>query len=505
MGDFMRDKKRRNGRALFADMYSFSMMQGYFLNRMDQNVVFDMFFRRQPFGGGFAIFAGLEEAVDEILNIRFSRRDMAYLESLGIFQEAFLDFLKDFRFKGDIYSMREGTAVFPNEPLIRIHGTLMETQLIEGMLLNYINFQSLIATKSARIVLAANGGRVVEFGLRRAHGVDGAISGTRAAYIGGVFATSNMEAGKKLGIPVAGTMAHSWVMSFETELEAFEKYAEIYPDSCVLLADTYDTLNSGTPNAAKVLRKLKKKGKKNFGIRLDSGDLEYLSKESRKILDENGLKEAVIFASNEVDEWIIKHLVRENAAIDAWGVGTKLITGDKDPSLTGVYKLSAKQGREGFAPCMKITNNPEKMSNPGIKEVYRFYDPHGHALGDLICLAEEEPGLLEKIRSRKPVQFCHPSVDFFEFNLQGYAEAKKLLNPIVLNGKRVGSPASLPEIQKTVSDELESLDATHKRLINPHIYKVSVSRRLKKTKKALIKKALGRLPGGGAASGGEID
>lgn len=492
----MSAEKTKKGRPLFADMYSFSMAQGYFLNRMDQNVVFDMFFRRQPFGGGFTIFAGLEEVVDEILNIRFSPQDMAYLESLGVFKKTFLDFLKGFRFKGDIYAMREGTAVFPNEPLIRIHGTLMETQLIEGMLLNYINFQSLIATKSARIVLAANGGRVVEFGLRRAHGVDGAISGTRAAYIGGAFATSNMEAGRKLGIPVAGTMAHSWVMSFETELEAFEKYAEIYPDSCVLLADTYDTLNSGTPNAARVLGRLKKKGKKNFGIRLDSGDLEYLSKESRKILDKNDLKEAVIFASNEVDEWIIKHLVRENAAIDAWGVGTKLITGDQDPSLTGVYKLSAKQGPKGWVPRMKITNNPEKMSNPGVKEAHRFYDPHGHALGDLICLAGEEPGLLKKIKSRKPIRFCHPSVDFFEFNLQGYAEAKKLLNPIVSKGERVGPPTPLPDIQKTAADELESLDATYKRLINPHIYKVSVSRRLKKEKKALIKKALERRPGG---------
>ena len=488
----MNKEKKEGGHPLLADMYSFAMMQGYFLNGIDKDVVFDMFFRRQPFDGGFAIFAGLEPLVDEILKIKFSSEDIVYLESLGIFKKSFLDYLADFRFKGDMYAMREGTAVFPNEPLIRVHGNIIETQLIEGMILNYINFQSLIATKSARIVLAANGGGVVEFGLRRAHGIDGAVSGTRAAFIGGVSATSNMEAGKKLGIPVKGTMAHSWVMSFDTELEAFEKYAEIYPENCILLVDTYDTMKSGLPNAVKVLKKIKAAGKKMFGIRLDSGDMEYLSRESRNILDENGLDDAVIFVSNEMDEWIITHLVREHSAIDAWGVGTKLITGDKDPALTGVYKIAAKKEGENYKPCMKITNNHEKMSNPGIKEAHRFYDEAGNALGDLICLMEEVPELTEKIEKKEPLTFCHPNLDFFEFKLKGYASAKKLLSHMISRGTRVTERENLSDIQKKAAKELLSLDATYKRLINPHIYKVSISEKLKKVKKEFITNALDR-------------
>ena len=486
----MNEKKMGDEHPLLADMYSFAMMQGYFLNGIDKDVVFDMFFRRNPFDGGFTIFAGLEPLVDKILKLRFSGEDIAYLESLGIFKKPFLDYLAAFRFKGDLYSMKEGTAVFPNEPLIRVHGNIIETQLIEGMLLNYINFQSLIATKSARIALAANGGGVVEFGLRRAHGVDGAMSGTRAAFIGGAGATSNMEAGKKWGIPVKGTMAHSWVMSFDTELEAFEKYAEIYPENCILLVDTYDTMKSGLPNAVKTLKKIKAAGKKTFGIRLDSGDLEYLSKESRKILDKNGLEEAIIFVSNEMDEWIITHLVRENSAIDAWGVGTKLITGDKDPALTGVYKIAAKKEKKDYKPCMKITNNPEKMSNPGVKEAHRFYDDAGHALGDFICLMEEIPDLLEKIEKKEPLTFCHPNLDFFEFKLQGYARAKKLLGHVISKGIRMTAKKNLSDIQKEAEKELLSLDGTYKRLINPHIYKVSISEKLKKVKKEFITNAL---------------
>ncbi len=474
--------------ALLTDLYELTMMQGYFLNNPGQKAVFDMFFRRQPFDGGFTLFAGLKPLIDAILGIKFTEKEIEYLDSLNLFKREFLEYLMGLDFSGDIYAMKEGTVVFPNEPLLRLHGNLIEAQLLESMVLNFINFQSLIATKTARIVISSNGGPVLEFGLRRAHGTDGSISATRAAFIGGASSTSNVLAGKQYNIPVRGTMAHSWVMSFESELESFEKYAEIYPENCVLLVDTFDTLKSGLPNAIKVLKKLKKRGIGNFGIRLDSGDLEFLSKEARRMFDCNGLEETKIYASNELDEWIINQIIKNGAPIDAWGVGSKLVTADKDPSLTGVYKITAKTDGNELKPCIKVSNNPEKVSNPGLKNIYRFYNGENKMKADLIYLEEEEEELSEKIKKREPLRFNHPSINYAYFILKDYSYAKKLLQPVVLKGKKVYNPLDLKEMQNFAREEILSLDPTFKRLINPHVYKVSLTDTLKDLKRELVKR-----------------
>jgi len=471
---------------LLTDYYELSMMQGYFLTNPNEEAVFDMFFRRQPFKGGFTILAGLDPLVDAIVGLHFTRDDIDYLHSLGAFHKEFLDYLRNFRFEGNVYAQEEGNVVFPNEPLIRVHGRLLQAQLLESLVLNYINFQSLIATKAARIVIAAGGGAVLEFGLRRAHGQDGAISAARAAFIGGVAATSNVRAGKEFNIPVSGTMAHSWVMSFHSELEAFEKYAGIYPDNCILLVDTFDTLKSGIPNAISVFKRLKQKGRKGFGVRLDSGDLEYLSKAARTMFDEAGLPEAKIYASNELDEWIINQIMRNGARIDAWGVGTKLVTADSDPALTGVYKISAKGIAGVFEPCIKISNHPEKTTNPGVKNVCRFYDLERMMLADLVYLQEEENALCAVIDKKEPLRFNHPNVDYAHFACTEYGETRKLLKPFIINGERTVKARPLPDIQHHAKEEIAVLHPTFKRLLNPHVYKVSISDDLKALKTKLI-------------------
>ncbi|HOV38920.1 MAG TPA: nicotinate phosphoribosyltransferase, partial [Spirochaetales bacterium] len=369
--------------ALFTDLYELTMAQGYFKYEMNNHGVFDMFFRRQPFGGGFSVFAGLEDLLEFLMNFRFTPEDLEYLEGLGYFEQPFLDYLASFHFTGDVYAVPEGTLVFPMEPLVRIHGTLIETQIIESMLLNILNFETLIATKSARIYLASNKGTILEFGLRRAQGPDGAMSASRAAYIGGASATSNTLAGRVYGIPVAGTMAHSWILAFDSEEEAFHRYAELYPNNTILLIDTFNTLRSGIANAIKIGLKLKALGK-SFGVRLDSGDIQYLSNEVRAALDRAGLTDAKIAVSNELEEEIIYHLVSSKCPIDIWGVGTHLVTGGGDPAFTGVYKLCAREKDGTYIPTMKVSDNPEKSTNPGIKQVYRFHDAAGHPLADLI-------------------------------------------------------------------------------------------------------------------------
>lgn len=476
--------------ALLTDLYELTMMQGYYLINPHQRAVFEMFFRRQPFGGGFCIFAGLDPLIDAITELKFKQEDIDYLKSLGIFKEEFLSYLKDFRFKGDVYAIDEGTIVFPNEPLIRVEGTLLEAQLIESLLLNIINFQTLIATKTARIMIAANGGSVIEFGFRRAHGIDGALSGTRAAYTGGAVATSNVLASKIYNIPVRGTMAHSWVMSFGDELIAFEKYANLYKDNCIFLVDTYDTLKSGIPNAIKVMKKLKKGGSVGYGIRLDSGDLEYLSKEARKMLDRNDLKEATIIASNELDEWIINQIMKNGAPINGWGVGSKLITADKDPWLTGVYKLVAITDGNKMEPVIKVSNNPEKITNPGAKNILRFYDRNGMMLGDLIYLKEEEEELLNVVNEKQAIRFNHPSIEHSFFLCSKYAKYKVLLKTVINNGLRTKKAISLNKIRDFTLNNIKTLDPTYKRLINPHVYKVSISDRLKLLKVNLLKNYL---------------
>jgi nicotinate phosphoribosyltransferase len=467
--------------SLLTDFYELSMMQGYFLRRENPAVVFDMFFRRQPFGGGFSVFAGLETALSHIASLSFSQDDLAWLDGLGTFQKDFLDFLGRLKFTGDIWAMTEGSLAFPGEPLVRVHASLIEAQLIESALLSILNFQTLIATKSARIRLAARGGSVVEFGLRRAQGLDGALSASRAAFIGGASATSNTLAGKLYGIPLRGTMAHSWVMAFRSEREAFEKYAQTYPDGTVLLIDTYDTLGSGIEHAVEVGKKLKAAGHTGFGVRLDSGDLEYLSKAVRARLDAAGLTDARIMASNELDEGIIEQLVTRGAPIDAWGVGTHLVTGGGDPALTGVYKICARQDGGTWVPTIKVSNNPEKVTNPGIKQVWRFTNAAGSPLADLIGLADNAP------RPGAPHQLHHPSGDYRSLVLEEYADIRPLLTLCMREGQVLGSPGDLPTARSRAIRELEGLDDTYKRLINPHVYKVSLSTGLRDLKARLIR------------------
>jgi nicotinate phosphoribosyltransferase len=477
--------------ALFTDFYSLTMAQGYWKKNIHRQAVFEMFFRRQPFGGGFAIFAGLGDMIEGLQNFSFSESDIDYLRSLGSFEEAFLDYLRNFRFSGSLSAFDEGTAVFPLEPLIRVTGGLIECQLIEGMLLNTINFQSLIATKTARVWLASGKAPIMEFGLRRAQGYDGAMSASRAAYIGGASGTSNTLAGKKFGIPVLGTMAHSWVMAFPTEEEAFRAYAELYPGRTVFLIDTYNTLKSGILNAVKVGKELNAAGK-NFGIRLDSGDIQYLSTEVRRILDEAGLNQASITVSNDLDESIIEALVAGGAPVNVWGVGTQMVTGGNEAAFTGVYKLAAREDAGGtLIPVIKFSDNPEKTTTPGVKQVWRLKDSQGKAVADVLCLDDpQNPDLIEK---GKRYAFWHPSADYRHFYHETGDSAEALLKPWIKNGKPSAPLPSLAEIRARAAENLESLDSTYKRLLNPHIYKVSVSSRLRDLKLELINNYLGDL------------
>ncbi len=468
--------------SLLTDLYELTMMQGYYKFNLNPPVVFDMFFRRQPFNGGFSVFAGLEDVIRGIEELHFSSEDIEYLSGLGLFEDDFLSYLEAFRFKGDIYAVDEGEVVFPNEPLLRIHGSLIESQLIESFILNIINFQTLIATKATRVFIASRGGVVLEFGLRRAHGINGAISAARAAFIGGAAATSNTLAGKLFGIPVKGTMAHSWVMAFKDELESFERYAEVYPSNALLLIDTYDALGSGIENAIKVGRRLKEKGYGNFGVRIDSGDLEYISKGVRKKLDEAGLTDAKIVASNELDEVIINQLVNRGAPIDFWGVGTNLVTAKGDSSLTGVYKLVAKKINGNFEPVIKISNNPEKITNPGIKQIYRFINGNGMFLADLLADSEE------KIEPGREYKFCHPTFEYKHMVVRDYTDIRPLLGLKMKAGRSVYNYPTLKEIRDRTLKNLDRLDDTFKRQINPHVYKVSLSEKLKRVKFDLIKR-----------------
>jgi nicotinate phosphoribosyltransferase len=466
--------------AMLTDFYELTMMQGYFLHKHNPISAFEMFFRRAPFDGGFAVFAGLETLLRSVSNFRFEAEDLDFLARQKVFQKSFLDYLGDFKFHGEIHAVDEGTLVFPNEPLIRVQAPLIEAQLLESLLLNIVNFQTLIATKAARIYLASEGGAILEFGMRRAHGVNGALGATRAAFIGGAAGTSNTLAGKIYDIPVKGTMAHSWIMSFESELVAFQKYADVYPEGCILLIDTYDTLKSGLENAIKIGKKLQEQGHDTFGVRLDSGDLEYLSKRVRERLDQAGLKKAKIAASNELDEGIIRQLITKNAPIDIWGVGTHLVTAKSDPALTGVYKLIAKQVDGKFLPTIKVSNNPEKISDPGIKQVNRFFNGTGSPIADLLTLEGEQ------LEAGTPYRFYHPRYPYRFLDVVDYQRIEPLLRPVMKNGKMLSDGPDLKTIQKRTKDNLAALDDTYKRLINPHVYKVSLSEKLKDLKFSMI-------------------
>ncbi len=453
---------------LMTDLYQLTMMNGYYLDGTYKNeAVFDMFFRYKP-ELNYAIFAGLEQAIDYIKNLKFTNEDIAYLESLNIFDKGFLNYLKDFRFTGDIYSAVEGEMVFPNEPILIVKAPLIEAQLIETALLTIIGHQTLIATKTSRIVEAADGKNIVEFGLRRAQGPDAGIYGSRASIIGGCVGTSNVLAAKEFDIPVKGTHAHSWVMSFKTELEAFERFAELFPDNCLLLVDTYDTLNSGIPNAIKVFKKLREKGYKPVGIRLDSGDLAYLSKKAREMLDAEGFNDAIIFASGDIDEEVLTALKVQDAKIDVYGVGTKLITSENTPSLGSVYKLSRIEiGDEKF-DRMKISSSLEKITNPGFKKVLRLYDKKsGMAVADVIALKDEQ--------LPKPITLRHETDIWKKFTLSDY-DVREILVDIFVDGKCVYNSPKLAEMAEYAKQEKAKLWEEYKRLLNPNIYRVNISR-----------------------------
>ncbi len=398
---FFNSQRKKRGQAmstmnltLLTDLYELTMMQGYFKSHAAETVIFDAFYRKNPNDGGFAIAAGLEQVIDYIKNLRFSDDDISYLRSLHIFEEDFLEYLSNFRFSGDIYAIPEGTVVFPREPLIKVVAPIMEAQLVETAILTIINHQSLIATKAARVVYAAKGDSIMEFGLRRAQGPDAGVYGARAAMIGGCVGTSNVLTGQLFDVPVMGTHAHSWIMSFPDEYTAFRTYADLYPDSCCLLVDTYDTLKSGVPNAIRVFQEMRDAGipLKKYGIRLDSGDLAYMSKQARKLLDAAGFKDAYIAASSDLDEYLIQSLKLQGCKISSWGVGTNLITSKDCPAFGGVYKLAAiKDESTGkFIPKIKLSENTEKITNPGDKTIYRIYDKnHGKIKADLIALAHE--------------------------------------------------------------------------------------------------------------------
>ncbi|MDR2542925.1 MAG: nicotinate phosphoribosyltransferase [Treponema sp.] len=480
--------------ALFTDFYSLTMAQGYWKrDRLRPNpvcAVFEMFFRHQPFNGGYSIFAGLGTLLESLAGLSFSDDDITYLKSFKIFEDGFLDFLKTFRFNGNLWAMNEGTIIFPQEPVIRVEGTLIECQIIEGMILNIINFQTLIATKTCRIWLASKKGSVMEFGLRRAQGPDGALSASRAAFIGGASGTSNTLAGKTYGIPAMGTMAHSWIMSFDSEEEAFENYAGLYPDRAIFLIDTYDTLKSGIQNAIKVGKKLAAQGK-NFGVRLDSGDIQYLSTEVRRILDDAGLTSAFITVSNDLDEYIIETLVKENAPVNSWGVGTKMITGGQRSNAVcgafcGVYKMSARIDEKNIIPVMKVSDNPEKTTNPAIKQVWRIKDKSGFAVADVIGIENTD-----KLTTGMRCCFWHPCGDYRHFYHTIDGSAEPLLKKRIDNGVLAEALPSLAEIKTCKEASLESFDSTYKRLLNPHIYKVSITENLRNLKLELIQKHLG--------------
>lgn len=465
---------------LLTDLYQLTMGQGYFREgRHEQETAFDIFFRPNSLIT-YSVAAGIEQAAEYLENLHFDEEDIAYLRSLGIFTEEFLSYLKDLRFTGDVIAVKEGEIVFPYEPILTVKAPVIQAQLVETALLTFVNHQTLIASKSAKICAAAGGG-VMEFGLRRAQGADAGIYGARAAMIGGCVGTSNVYAGKEFGVPVSGTMAHSWVMNFPTELDAFRAYAECFPTGCLLLVDTYDTLKSGVPNAIKVFGELRAKGYEPKGIRLDSGDLAYLSKEARKMLDKAGFDQTIICASGDLDENSIRSLKEQGAKIDTWGVGTKLITSADMPALGGVYKLAAvfENGKE--IPKIKLSDTTEKITNPGLKDVFRIYDNGtGKAVADLITRAGET------IDEGKPLEIFHPVETWKRMTIENFS-LRNLRETWLKGGKRVMPTKPLSEISDYFHSEYARFWEEYTRLDMPHIYKVDLSYELYALKTQMVK------------------
>ena len=465
---------------LLTDLYQLTMLNGYFEKNIHEDiVVFDMFFRKNACNGGYTIICGIEQLVEYINNLHFSDDDLEYLKSLGLFSDKFLDFLKDFKFTGDIYAVEEGTIMFPKEPIITVKAPLYQAQLIETALLTIVNFQSLIATKASRVCYAAKGDPVFEFGLRRAQGPDAGTYGARAAVVGGCAGTANVLAGKMFDIPVVGTQAHSWVQKFDNELDSFRAYADVYPNNCLLLVDTYDVLKSGVPNAIKVFDELKAKGHKPKGIRIDSGDLQYLSNESKKLFEKAGYYDLIYTASNDLDEYTIASLKSSGSAINSWGVGTKLITSAESPSLGGVYKLAASYENDKLIPKIKVSEDAEKINNPGFKKVVRIYNENNMAEGDLIMLHDEE------IDTTKPLTIFDPTYTWKKTTFQNYT-IKELQKPLFKNGECKYVPKSVIEIKKHVNEQLNTLWDSYKRFSNPKKYKVDLSKNLWTLKSDLL-------------------
>lgn len=457
---------------LYTDHYELTMAQGYFFSeRQNTSSGFDYFSRKNPFEGGYIVFAGLNDVLEAIEDFRFDEEACSYLLKIG-FNEKFIKYLSNFRFKGNIYSVKEGEVVFPNEPVLRIDGNVIEAQIVETMVLNILNFESLIATKASRMREVAGNKLLVDFGLRRSQGLGGILASS-AAVIGGFDKTSNLYSAKQYGLESSGTMAHSWVQTYGDELEAFRKFAGYYPNNSILLVDTYNTLESGVPNAIKVGKELEKKGYQLQGIRLDSGDLAYLSKQARQMLDREGLEYVKIAASNQLDEHIIHSLLSQDAPIDVFGVGTALVTGKDDPALDGVYKIGMFDGQ----PTMKVTENITKNSLPGIKSIYRYFEKQGCFYADAICLDDEG----------QPQHIFHPHYPSKNTRLKGYT-AEKIIHPVMKEGnKNEKLLSSVDRAAKYAKKRLSQMPIEHKRLVNPHIYKVGISQSLMDLQDNLVK------------------
>ncbi|PSL07600.1 nicotinate phosphoribosyltransferase [Cecembia rubra] len=476
----------RGSLTLLTDFYQLTMAYAYWKSgKAEEEAVFNLFFRKNPFQGGYTLAAGLDYIIDFCSNFKFEQDDLKYLKEMrnadgsATFEPAFIDYLQSMEFSCDMEAVEEGTVVFPHLPLLRIKGPLVQCQLLETPLLNIINFQTLIATKAARIVYAAKGDAVLEFGLRRAQGIDGALAASRAAYIGGCASTSNVMAGKLFGIPVSGTHAHSWIMSFDTELEAFKAYAEAFPDKCVFLVDTYDTIN-GVRNAIEVGKLLRESGKEMIGVRIDSGDLAYYSNIAREMLDAAGFPDVKIVASNDLDEQIITSLKMQEASINVWGVGTKLVTAYDQPALGAVYKLAAIKNDKGeWEPKVKVSQQSIKINIPGIQNAIRF-SKNGKAIADMIYLEGEDLTSAQYIiidpvdpTKRKKINTIGLDEEF-------------LLKPIFINGQKVYESPDIHQIKKNSERNLALFDKAHKRFVNPHIYPVGLEEKLYELRTQLV-------------------
>lgn len=472
--------------SILSDFYEYTMAQGYFNENLDNKITyFDIFYRENPDGASYAIFSGLEHLTQILNSMRFNDEDIEYFKSLNTFDDKFLNFLKNFKFECDIWSVPEGSVIFPYEPIMTVRGPAVQAQLIETIALLIINHESLIATKSNRIKRAAKGRAVMEFGARRAQGIDASVYGAKASYIAGIDGTSNVLTGKLFNIPVLGTMAHSWVQMFDTELEAFKAFAKSFPNNCVLLVDTYNTLQSGIPNAIKTFDEiLKPMGIRPKGIRLDSGDLAYLSKQARKMLDNAGYEDAQIVVSNSLDEYTIRDLLHQGAQIDSFGIGERLITSKTHPVFGGVYKLVAIEENGKIIPKIKVSENVDKITTPGVKNLYRIYDRKTKkAEADLITLFDE------KIDENKPISIFHPIYTWKTTTYEDYI-LRPMLKQIFKNGELIYKLPDIKEIREYCANEIESLWDEFKRFDNPHIYKVDLSKDLWELKNNLLKETI---------------